>query len=382
MEELEALLQNFGDARKNGFVEMKELKETGNKVIGVYCGFAPWEILSASGAIPAWLCGMSEEPIVDAEKELPRNICPLIKSSYGFAITGKCPYYYFSDMLIGETTCDGKKKMYEYLCNMKPMHIMALPQNLHRENAFEYYKDELYILKESVEKTLGLEITEDAIKEKIKIRNLERKTLREFYELGKLCPPPLTGIEMRKVLGSTQYIADKEKEIENIKKIIGMVKERYEKQGTKVSKDAKRILVTGCPLGDATEKILEIIEGNGGVIVCYENCSSTKSIDDLVDENKNPYDALTERYLKTACACMSPNTNRINMIDYYIDEYKVDGVIDVILQTCHTYNVETNRIKKKANEKGVPYLSLETTYSAEDIGGLTTRIAAFIEMLD
>lgn len=381
MKELDMLLENFANARRNGFVEVKEIKESGKQVIGVYCGFAPYELLAASGAMVAWLCGMSEEPISDAEKELPRNICPLIKSSYGFAITGKCPYYYFSDMLIGETTCDGKKKMYEYLGTMKPMHIMSLPQNLHRENSFDYYRDELFILKDEVEKNLGVKITEEAISEKIKLRNSERKALREFYELGKLCPPPLTGIEMRKVLGSTQYIGDKEKEIENIKNITRLVKERYEKEGTTVSKDAKRILVTGCPLGDATEKILETIEDNGGVIVCFENCSSTKSIDDLVDETKNPYDALAERYLKTACACMSPNTNRLNMIDHYIDEYKIDGVIDVILQTCHTYNVETNRIKKKANEKGVPYMSLETTYSQEDIGGLTTRIAAFIEML-
>ena len=79
---------------------------------------------------------------------------------------------------------------------------------------------------------------------------------------------------------------------------------------------------------------------------------------------------------------MSPNDNRIKLLDRMIDEYSVDGVIDVELQACHTYAVETLRIKRFVNEeKHIPYMSLETDYSQADVGQLTTRIAAFIEML-
>ncbi|MBR5186173.1 MAG: 2-hydroxyacyl-CoA dehydratase [Akkermansia sp.] len=52
--------------------------------------------------------GGVEDPA--AEANLPRNLCPLIKASYGFAFTDTCPYFYFSDLIVGETTCDGKKK--------------------------------------------------------------------------------------------------------------------------------------------------------------------------------------------------------------------------------------------------------------------------------
>lgn len=379
--DINKLLEDFKEARRNGFVEVKNLKDQGRQVIGVYCGFAPWEIITASGAVAAWLCGMAEETIPDAERELPKALCPLIKSSYGFALTGKCPYFYFSDMLIGETTCDGKKKMYEYLGTMKPMHVMHLPQNPHAEDTIELYKHELYKLKESIEKELDVTITEDDIKERIKIRNEEKRALREFYELGKLNPPPLYGFHMRKVISSTLFISDKEREIENIKSLTAQLREDYEISGTSVPKGAKRILVTGSPLGDSTEKVIKIIEENGGVVVCFECCSSAKSVDDLVDENKAPMDALAERYMKSGCACMSPNDHRIEMIGNYIEEYKVDGVIDVILEFCHTYNVETKRIKETANSKGVPYLNIETEYSQEDIGQLTTRISAFMEML-
>lgn len=115
MNNLPDFINEFSEARRNAFIKIKELKDEGKKIVGVYCGFAPWEVIAASDAVAAWLCGMDEEPIEYAEKDLPRNLCPLIKSSYGYAISEKCPFYYFSDMLLGETTCDGKKKMYELL---------------------------------------------------------------------------------------------------------------------------------------------------------------------------------------------------------------------------------------------------------------------------
>lgn len=70
----------------------------------------PQEIPLAAGAVVVSLCSTSDETIEEAEKDLPRNLCPLIKSSYGFGKTDKCPYFYFSDLVVGETTCDGKKE--------------------------------------------------------------------------------------------------------------------------------------------------------------------------------------------------------------------------------------------------------------------------------
>lgn len=100
----------------------------------MYCLYSPKEIIMAAGAIPVPLCGTRQDPIPTAEKVLPRNLCPLIKSSYGFAATDTCPYFHFSDILIAETTCDGKKKMYELLGQLKPLHLLQLPQK--RQESF------------------------------------------------------------------------------------------------------------------------------------------------------------------------------------------------------------------------------------------------------
>ena len=57
-----------------------------------------------------------------------------------------------------------------------------------------------------------------------------------------------------------------------------------------------RILVTGCPIGGDTMKILEGIEENGGVVVAVENCSGVKTLDQMVDETQEDiYGAMTQK---------------------------------------------------------------------------------------
>ena len=103
----------------------------------------------------------------------------------------------------------------------------------------------------------------------------------------------------------------------------------------------------------------------------------------LVDEEEpDVYEALARRYLNIGCSVMTPNPNRLELLGRLIDEYKVDGVVEMTLQACHTYNVESFDIRRFVNEeKGIPYINVETDYSQADIGQLNTRIAAFIEML-
>lgn len=108
--DLPKTFDEFVDARKQGFIRAKEFKDNGGKLAGCLCSYTPQEVLDAAGIATVGLCGTSNETILDAEKVLPKNLCPLIKSTYGFAYSEKCPYTYFSDIIIGETTCDGKKE--------------------------------------------------------------------------------------------------------------------------------------------------------------------------------------------------------------------------------------------------------------------------------
>ena len=197
--DLPAIFDDFADARKTAFMNVKKIKDQNKPLIGIYCTYFPQELAEAMGAAVVGLCSVSDETIPAAEEDLPRNLCPLIKSSYGFAKTDKCPFFYFSDLVVAETTCDGKKKMYEYMAEFKPLHIMELP-NRCGEDDIQAFRKEIIKMKEKLEEFFGVTITEDDIRRGIKIKNAERTAVKDFYEIMKADPCPITGTELMNAL--------------------------------------------------------------------------------------------------------------------------------------------------------------------------------------
>lgn len=374
------IFESFNDARKQGFLTMKEEKDKGRKVVGTFCTYTPRELIYAADAMSVSLCSTSDETVPDAEKVLPKNLCPLVKSSYGFAITDKCPYMYFSDMIIGETTCDAKKKMYELLGEIKDTYVMQLP---HSKNNFSMalWKNELIELVKKLEEKFDVKITEDKIKDAIKLCNEERKAIKEFLNLAKLNPSPIKGSDMHEALHSSNFKFDRKLYINEIKYSTNSLKEKYDSGETPFKKGTPRILITGCPTGGLVDKIVKQLEDSGSSVVCFENCVGTKNFEMLVDEDKEPIDAIAERYLNIPCSIMTPNDDRMNRIKEYIKDYNVDGVVDVTLTACHTYAIETEKVRRAVEGCGKSYLAIETNYSNSDSGQLKTRLEAFVEML-
>ena len=379
VKELPEIFEEFSDQRRKSFLALKEIKDRGIPVVGSYCTYFPKEIAVAAGAVPISLCSMSDEPIPDAEKELPKNLCPLIKSSYGFAKTDKCPYFHFSDVVVGETTCDGKKKMYEYMREFKDIITMQLPQT-QDEDALEAWEKEIRKLAAYLEQKFGTEVTEEKLRAAVKQQNAIRQGLKELSGVMKADPTPMSGLDLFNVLYGSQFKFD----LDGIPAELSALKEQIRAEYDPAAREKKpRILITGCPMGGATLKVVRAVEENGGVVVCYENCSGYKSYDRRVDEqDPDVWHALAERYLSIGCSVMTPNPNRLELLGRLCDEFHVDGVLEMTLSACHTYNLETHQIRNfVTKEKGLPFFSVETDYSQADIGQLNTRIAAFIEML-
>lgn len=382
MTNLPSNFEEFSENKKQSFIDIKNLKDSGHSIVGIFCAYTPVEIMDAAGAVSVSLCGTDEAPIPSAEAHLPRNLCPLVKSSYGHALDDSCPYFYFSDLIIGETTCDGKKKMYELLGKIKTTHVMQLPNDYENPSSLELWKSELVSLKAFLEEKLGVSITDEALRKSIKARNHFRDSLKSFHELGKLIPPPVSGYEMLQLMNGAGFSPNKSAQALNIDRFRDHILDEYDMGLSSIPDDRKRILITGSPIGGATEKIISTIEECGGTVVCFETCGGIKSVSTNVREDIDPIDALAEKYLNIPCSCMHNNKKRFELLDELVNDYSVDGVIEVVLQSCHTYNIESYSIKRFIEtEKEVPYLHLETDYSSADSNQLRTRIAAFLEML-
>lgn len=377
-------LDSLNEVRQKSLEKLAKAQDNNLKVIGIYCTYCPRELILAMDAIPVGLCGTREKPITAAERDLPRNLCPLIKSSYGFAITDTCPFFHVSDMIVGETTCDGKKKMFEVLSSkgIKDIYVMSLPQMPEGQEAIDLWVAELKKLKMYLENRYNVKITDENIRKAIRITNEEKRTLKALYDLNKNIPALITGMDLLKISWQISFRADRENTNRLIQDLIDEINDKATGGYHVGDVTTKRILLTGTPIGIGSEKVLNIIEESGALMVAMENCGGYKTVDLLIDEDENsdPLLSMAKVYLKIPCSVMSPNKDRMHLLKRMIKDFKVDGVIDLDWQACHTYNIESYFISDLVrNELGLPFLQLETDYSQSDVETLRVRIEAFLE---
>ena len=377
--------EEFAEARREGFLKVKELKDSGKNICGSFCQYTPAEIIRAAGLYQVGLCGRSAAPLKTAETRLPANLCPLIKASYGHALEESCPYAFFSDIVVGETTCDGKKKMYELLGELKPMQVIHLPNVPDYERSLDMWVSEVRAFKEGLEEKFDITITDDMLNESIEWCNKERIQAARIYELGKYDPPAISGIRMNDIMDDEQYIFDKEEKYNKINDILDQCEKNWQNGIYPYEPDPyrPRLVVSGGGYGGAKYKTVNVIEELGGAIVCYEGCGGISSRRRLVDEDRSrdPIVRIAEKYLEVPCAVVSPNTRRMQQVADTIDEWRADGYVSITLHSCTPFAIETENIRRVCESKGIPLLHIETDFYPNDEGQIRTRIEAFLEMI-
>ncbi|MFH0784013.1 MAG: double-cubane-cluster-containing anaerobic reductase [Pseudomonadota bacterium] len=374
--------KTIGEVRTNLALALELAKEEGRKVVGLMCSYFPVEMVLAAGAIPIGLCGTTEGPIAAAEEVLPADQCPMVKATYGRAVGNTCPLFPLADCLVGETTCDGRKKMYELLAREKPMHVMDLPQKPEEPAAQVHWTAEVRKLGSFLEEQLGTEITDENLRQAIRQLNTGRAILTEIHRCRRHHPVPIMGVDLVGLTTSFGYCVDRDDYHNRLRDLLAELQRRIKENECACLPDRPRILWTGLGNSLGCDKVLKLVEECGGVVVCQEGCGGITRIEDPVDEEKDPYQALAERYLRVTCSCMTPNTRRFEDIDRLITEYRIDGVIDLTWQFCHTFNIESYRVGELVKGKhGLPFLHVVTDYSKSDVGQLRVRIEGFLEQI-
>ncbi len=364
--------------------ELIDEKKSGRKIIGSYCVFVPEEIVLAASATLVGLCSGADFAMEEVEKLLPRNTCALIKSSFGFKLGKVCPYLESADMVVGENTCDGKKKAYESLNSMvKNLYVMDLPQ-VKSAQGRALLKTEYDRFKKSVEELTGISITAGSLKQAIRTVNAKRAAIHRLSSLRKADPAPISGLDA--LLANQVFFYDNPARFTaSVNKICDELEKRVKEKKGAFPEKSPRILVSCCPQAVPNWKLPFIVETSGAVIVGEESCVGERGTRNLTDESgqtvEEMMDAIVDRYFKVDCAIFTPNPDRLDHIQEMVKSYRADGVIHYGLQFCQPYLIESMPIEKALEEENIPCLRIETDYSMEDVGQLKTRIEAFIEQL-
>ncbi len=363
--------------------ELVDFKAAGGPVIGTFCLYVPEEIIRALGGVAVGLCAGAEWAYDDVERILPRNTCALIKSFMGFKMGKVCPYVESADLINGETTCDGKKKAYELFGEMAPLHVMELPQ-MKRPEDVHLWRSELDRLVTKLEEVTGRELTAPKLAAAIKEVNDKRRALQRLNAARKASPAPISGKDALLAV-QVAFYDDVPRFTQMVNKIADELEARVAEGVGVAPKDAPRVLVTGSPMSVPNWKVHDVIEKAGAVVVAEELCTGSRYYEKLVSEDATTLDAMLDdiaaKYLDINCACFTPNPGRLDDVIRLARENNADGIVHYALQFCAPYTIEATAVERAAGEAGIPILRIDTDYSMEDIGQLSTRVEAFLEML-
>jgi len=365
--------------------EIVEAKKEKRKVIGTFCVYVPEELILAVDGVCIGLCAGADVGSDEAEKYVPRNTCALIKAFMGFKLAGLCPYVNTADLIVGETTCDGKKKAYELFDEITKgkMYVMEMP-NKKGEDGKLLWKNEVKRFAEKLESISGKKITLEKLKEASKIVNDKRKALQRLSLLRANDPSPISGLDAL-LINQVAFYDDPLRFTAKVNELCDELEARVKAGAGVTAKGSARILVSGSPMAIPNWKLHAIAEGSGATIVGEESCVGERNFRSLLDDNfsslEEAVQKIAERYMTINCACFTPNDERLSDIEDLAKKLKADGIIHYAIQFCTPYMIEAYKVKKHADKIGLPFLRIETDYSMEDMGQLKTRVEAFLELI-
>lgn len=366
--------------------ELLAAKAEGRKVIGTFCLYVPEEIVIAADAVCVGLCAGADIGTPQAEQVLPRNTCALIKSFFGFTMAGLCPYMESTDLVIGETTCDGKTKAYEIFNEYKPTFVIEVPSTK-TETSQGHWRSELDRLVAKIEEVTGRKITAESLRRGVEIANAKRAALNRLNGLRAAEPAPISGRDAL-LINQVAFYDDPIRFTTKVNEICDELEHRIAKGIGAAPAGTPRLLLSGCPMAAPNWKVPFVIEKNGGVIVGEESCVGERGTRNAVDlsglapdDRAGILDRIAQRYFKIDCAVFTPNRERTDHVIEMSERSNADGVVHYALQFCTPYTMEAHGMERAVRGKSLPFLRIETDYSMEDMPQIETRVQAFLELL-
>ncbi|MFW9822251.1 MAG: 2-hydroxyacyl-CoA dehydratase subunit D [Candidatus Thorarchaeota archaeon] len=350
-------------------------KKEGKKVLGYFCSYIPEEIFHAADILPIRMRARecTDTPMGDAY--MTPTTCSFTRCCLELANRKQ---YKFLDGIVSCNSCDQIRRLYDNIRYKAPFpyhYIMGVPGNV-SDTTIGWFKHEITKFIYHIEKNFGVSITNDKLSNSIKTYNKSRTLLKDLYMLRKREKPPITGTNVLNIINAGVSMP---------RDLFNNLVETQLSQITDDKSDVEfksRLMIIGSMLDDP--EYLEIIENLGGLVVTDSLCLGSRYFWDLVDETKDPIDALADRYLsKISCPRMTDgHQQREEFMMNMIKDFKVDGVILQRMKFCALWWPEIFLLRNKLKESGIPSLELEREYILSGAGAMKTRIQTFLEVLE
>ncbi len=356
-------------------------KKEGKKVYGYFCSLMPEEMLHAGGIIPVQLTENEDgESLRKGKVDIPEFFCSYSLSCAG---QGMEDVYGYLDGVVFTDACPQLRTVFD-IWDMKGVakfiRYFIVP-NENNEDSREFYVSQMKDFKGRIEKSEGVQITDEALKKAIEVYNENRRLVRELYATRKSDNPPFAGSEIAEII-KAGIVMPRDEHSEMVKSLLESIPSL---EPRKVSGRPRLMAWTHVfeeTNGRMYPNFMKMIEELGGEIVADELHRGSRYSDVMVGDNPDPWEALAERYIAhVPHSWKMSDKDRIKNILESVEEYRVDGIVFFVPKFCQTDWFQQYLIEKACKEKGIPYLSIETLAGMPQ-APVRTRLEAFLEMLE
>ena len=373
-------LSNHIDGR---ILELQEAKSAGTKMIGfVPNGYLPEEIIEAAApnAMPVALArGGENEPVLYSGSYIPRWVDTFYRSQVGYKMLRENVLYNMVDMLVSSLLDCNQRAMCDAWAFFEEMPCFMFGVPHEKTNiAFDYYNEGVALLKQKIEETIGTSISDQKIKEAIKLTNKQRELFKEISLLRKESSPVISGFQFAK-LNHDSLIAEKGT-------MIGILEQYLNELKNSNVEDCKgpRIMVTGGTLAVGDYKVLRMIEALGGNIVIEHFDTGLRDYWNQIETGENLLFSVADSYYnkKVPSAVFRNSMERQDFLIHLAKDFNVQGIISYELMYSECLQIDMFSFNKKVEEElGIPMIRLMSEYDPGESGALRTRIETFIETI-
>lgn len=369
-------IQRFKDICADPKVYARRWKEeTGGKVIGTLCSYAPEELILAGGALAFRIVGGSGS-ISKADAHLQTYSCSLVRGALDDALNGELD---FLNGAIFPHTCDSIQRLSDiWRMNAKTgFHMdVVLPVKLNTQSARDYMTAVMRKARNDLESVLEKTITDNDLKKAIETYNKIRSAMQRLYSIRGDRPGTIAGSDVH-IIVRASMVMDRNEFLNSLTQIVDTLEQQSEPE----INGAKRIFISGgvCNLPD----LYGVIEAAGGTVVGDDLCTGSRGLTGLVDIGGDPLDAIADRYARRAiCPAKHAGiTRRGDDLVRMAKASRAQGVILLFLKFCDPHAFDYPYLKSMLDAEGIPSLLVELEEQTTSQGQFRTRCEAFMEML-
>ncbi len=367
-------IQIFHDALNDIPSLAAQIKAGKHQIIGHLCSYTPEEIIDAAGFHSMRLFS-SKSDIFLAENHLQAYCCSPVRGVLEDSLSGRLD---FLDGTVFPHTCDSIQRLSD-IWRMKQKYTffadIVLPVKLHTESAGAYMADVLKKFRKEIETASGRTVTDDDLGRSIRKFNLIRKNLSEIYQIQSEKPGILKGSDLYAVVKGSMIM-----EKDRVLSLLPVIKDNLKKKDA-LEPAGKRIILSGS-ICDSPD-IYNAVENAGGSVVGDDLCTGQRWFDCLVDENRNPMDAIAGRLINRI-VCPAKHTDPAARGEHIIslaEKNRADGVIFMLLKFCDPHAFDYPYLKECLEKNGIKTMLIEIDDQQSSSGQLSTRFETFIHMV-